>query len=484
MPRGSALLDPGGPPNGTEARGRDPNACHARGLRGARRRYADPVGETGTSQADGDGRPAVSDLQAASSPDGSDPRAGSLPPQGRDIAAQDGNGSLAGGPLESHDPLLAALQAENERLRVANRLLVDQLAAANTAQEILAKHLRVTAPLRRVQEARRMRAGERRRRATTRPAAQLDATSTAPPVAATARGSTSTALAITDDQAARHPLLARTRDWQAGGPLLPEPDLRPLSTGRAGRVLVVAHVYYPDLWPELADHILRIPGPVDLVLTLPQGRPEALADSIVAQFPDVRFEVVANRGRDMWPFVRVLELGLVGDHDAVLKLHTKASTHRIDGAAWRGRLLDSLCPSPDGIGLILELLRREPEVGMVAPAGAVLGREFWGSNGPMIDALAARAKVGAIDPERVWFPGGSMFWSRPAPLNRLRDVRLTLDDFEHEAVSLDGTTAHALERFVGALVADAGLTVIGADEVAGRLAEARAQDPSGGSHAG
>ncbi len=155
-------------------------------------------------------------------------------------------------------------------------------------------------------------------------------------------------------------------------------------------MLVVAHVYYPDLWPELAERILRIPGPVDLVLTLPEGRPEALADSIVAQFPDVRFEVVANRGRDMWPFVRVLELGLVGDHDAVLKLHTKASTHRIDGAAWRGRLLDSLCPSPEGIGLILELLRREPEVGMVAPAGAVLGREFWGSNGPMIDALAAR----------------------------------------------------------------------------------------------
>ena len=127
----------------------------------------------------------------------------------------------------------------------------------------------------------------------------------------------------------------------------------------------------------------------------------------------------------------------------MLKLHTKASVHRIDGDAWRDRLLDSLCPSPEGIGLILELLRRDPAVGMVAPAGSVLGREFWGSNGPMVDALAARTGIG-VDPERVWFPGGSMFWSRPGPLNRLRDARLTIEDFEHEAVSIDGTTAHAL----------------------------------------
>ena len=75
----------------------------------------------------------------------------------------------------------------------------------------------------------------------------------------------------------------------------------------------------------------------------------------------------------MWPFVRVLELGLVGDYDAVLKLHTKASVHRIDGDAWRDRLLDSLCPSRDGIGLMLTLLRRDPAVGMVAPAGRCWG---------------------------------------------------------------------------------------------------------------
>ncbi len=373
-------------------------------------------------------------------------------------------------PTSEEDPLVAALREENERLRAQNRLLIDQMAASRAAQDDLAKHLRVTAPLRRVQESLRHRAGGRRRGA-------AGDTRFAPPESVPPRPPS--ALLITDDQASRHPLLSRTRDWLASGSLLPESDVRPLRTGCAGRVLVVAHVFYPELWVPLAERIARIPEPVDLVVTLVEERSEALADSIVAQFPNVRFEVVPNRGRDMWPFVRILELGLVGDYDAVLKLHTKASVHRIDGAVWRDRLLDSLCPSPEGIELILELFRRDPDVGMVAPAGAVLGREFWGSNGPMVDALAARTGIG-VDPERVWFPGGSMFWSRPQPLNRLRDTRLTIEDFEHEAVSIDGTTAHALERFVGALVADARMSVIGADEVAGRLAAARARNGSGG----
>ncbi len=109
---------------------------------------------------------------------------------------------------------------------------------------------------------------------------------------------------------------------------------------------------------------------------------------------------------------------------------------------------------------------------MVAPAGAVLGREFWGANASLIDALAARTGI-PVDPASVWFPGGSMFWTRPGPLNRLRKAGLTMEDFEHESVFLDRTTAHAVERFLGALVVDSDQIVIGADEVAGKLARAR-----------
>jgi len=41
-----------------------------------------------------------------------------------------------------------------------------------------------------------------------------------------------------------------------------------------------------------------------------------------------------------------------------------------------------------------------------APRGGVLGCEFWESNGPMVEELAARTGIG-IDPDRV--PCGSIF---------------------------------------------------------------------------
>jgi hypothetical protein len=379
------------------------------------------------------------------------------------------------------DPLVAALRMENALLLETNKDLARQLSAARAAQAEVAGLMRLTAPLRRVQEMARLRKQERRRRS--EPAAppavgsqSLELTPGPGPQIAVGQAAITRSghmpTVISDAQAARYPLMARTREWMAGRPIS-APDIQPLRRGRSGRVLVIAHVFYPEIWPELAVRIERIPAPYDVVVTLVEGHSAGLVDRIVAQFPNVVIETLPNRGRDMWPLVHVAELGLIGDYDAVLKLHTKRSVHRLDGDAWRERLLDALCPTPEGIGLILELMRRDPEVGMIAPAGAVLGQEFWGGNGPLIDALAARSGI-PVDPASVWFPGGSMFWSRPAPLNRLRKAGLTMDDFEHEVVTLDCTTAHALERFFGALVADAGETVIGTDEVAGRLARARA----------
>ncbi len=384
-------------------------------------------------------------------------------------------------PPPTEDPLVAALRMENAKLLESNRRLANQLSAAQAAQAEFTMFLRLTSPLRRIQEKARLRKERRRRRR----AIDLSVQPGPDPVVrahtrervdrpagpATVTSQAHAAPVITDAQASRYPLLDRTREWMSGQQIA-YPDIQPLRRGCSGRVLVIAHVYYPEIWPELADRIKRIPVPHDIVVTLVDGHSAGLVDEIVSDFPRAVIETQPNQGRDIWPLVHVAELGLIGDYDAVLKLHTKRSPHRLDGDAWRERLLDGLCPSPEGIELILDLLRRDTRVGMVAPAGAVLGREFWGANAPLIDALAARTGI-PVDPEAVWFPGGSMFWSRPGPLNRLRKAGLTIDDFEHDSVSVDRTTAHAVERFLGALVVDADQIVIGADEVAGRLAQAR-----------
>jgi lipopolysaccharide biosynthesis protein len=228
------------------------------------------------------------------------------------------------------------------------------------------------------------------------------------------------------------------------------------------RVLAVAHVYYPELWDELAAGIELVPGHVDVVVTLVEGRAEHLADPIRARFPGADVRVLPNQGRDVWPFLQVLDR--VPGHDAVLKVHTKRSPHMRNGDSWRRELLDGLVGSTVRIEAILGLLAADQRIGMVVPARNVLGREFLGANRPRLEALARKGGR-AFDADALWFPAGSMFWSRPEVLLPLADLGLTAADFGPETGAVDGTLAHAVERYLGVLSASQGLAVIESPDV-------------------
>lgn len=233
-------------------------------------------------------------------------------------------------------------------------------------------------------------------------------------------------------------------------------------SGSAWRVLVIVHVFYPELWDELAAGIGRIPGDVDVVVTLVRGRADQLADPVRARFPGADVRVVPNAGRDVLPLLEVLDR--VPGHDAVLKVHTKRSPHMRNGDAWRRELLDGLVGSTGQVQRILGLLATDGRIGVVAPADNVLGREFLGPNRDRVRALAQRGDR-TFDTGRLWFPAGSMFWSRPEVLLPLADLRLTAEDFGPESGAVDGTLAHAVERYLGVLAASQGLAVIESPDV-------------------
>jgi len=165
-------------------------------------------------------------------------------------------------------------------------------------------------------------------------------------------------------------------------------------------------------------------------------------------------------------------MGVFEGYDAVLKVHTKRSVHRLDGDRWRIELLDGVLPSPEGIRRIVELFRQDRDVGLVVPTGHVKGPETWGSDQELVEALAARVPF-AFDPDRLSYPAGSMYWARPWLLQRLADLELGSEHFEPEADHLDGSTAHAIERFVGVLADAAGLGIVETDDVPSRLHRAR-----------
>jgi lipopolysaccharide biosynthesis protein len=174
----------------------------------------------------------------------------------------------------------------------------------------------------------------------------------------------------------------------------------------------------------------------------------------------------------MASLVELAGAGVLDGYDAILKVHTKRSPHRHDGDAWRVALLDGLMPSPEGIRRIVELLRCDDSVGLVVPRGHLSGPETWGSNLPLVEALAARIPF-AFDPDQLRYPAGSMYWARPWVLRRLADLELGREHFEPEGGHVDGSTAHGLERFIGVAAQASGLELVDADDVASRLHRVR-----------
>jgi lipopolysaccharide biosynthesis protein len=254
------------------------------------------------------------------------------------------------------------------------------------------------------------------------------------------------------------------RPPEADGPLT-RPEGEP-------RILVVAHVHYPELWADIDDRLVRMPEDFDLIVTVTEGSAEAAIPRIMSRHPKARIEVVPNKGRDWAPLVRLANKGLLSGYDAVAKVHTKKSEHRIDGDGWRLSLLDGVFESPDQIRKTIDLLKEDRSVGLVVPTGHIAGTEHWGSNQGIVEALAYRLPM-AFDPDELHFPAGSMFWCRPWLLERLADLDINDEHFEPEAGHYDATTAHALERLIGIYSTVAGMDTVEAMDVGSRLKEYR-----------
>jgi len=271
----------------------------------------------------------------------------------------------------------------------------------------------------------------------------------------------------------RHPDVGASLGQLNRVPLAPLPPSAP-------RILVLAHVHYPELWGDIDERLGRIHEPFDLLVTVTAGTAESIIPTIARRYRTAHIEIVPNRGRDWAPLVHVVNSGLLGDYTAVAKVHTKKSEHRIDGDSWRLDLLDGVFESPEAIDRIVDLLDADRSVGIVLPTGHVTGTEHWGSDLGIVEALASRLPM-AFDPETLQFAGGSMFWCRPWLLQRLADLNLTAEDFELEGGQYDGTTAHALERFVGVMCEVAGMDLVEAMDVSGRLRDvkrSRSTDPA------
>ena len=218
--------------------------------------------------------------------------------------------------------------------------------------------------------------------------------------------------------------------------------LWPSAPAPAGASAIIAHVYYPELLPEILACRALMPGRADLHITTTPDRAGSVRRALGRE--DAAVHIAPNRGRDIAPFLGLLNSGALDAYDAVLKLHTKSSPHLLDGSLRRKLLFQTLCGERRAVSRTLALFA-DPATGMVGWGACFRATpRYWFANEARVRALGQRMGAG----EAVW-PGffeGSMFWFRPAAFERLRALALTPEDFEPEAGQLDGAMHHAIER--------------------------------------
>ena len=231
------------------------------------------------------------------------------------------------------------------------------------------------------------------------------------------------------------------------------------SSSPRGRIAVVVHVYYPDLWSELSSAISTIDEPFDLFVTLVANRADTLRPKIVETWPFAHVLTVDNHGRDILPLLSLTRTGVLFRYALVCKLHTKRSDWHEDGEAWRRELIDGVLGSTVLVRTILGAFDTQPDLGMVVADGHMYsGPERWEGNREHLIRLFAYLKMDESEFEKP-FAGGSIFWIRPALLRLVSDLPFEPDEFEPEPLGSDGNLVHAIERLISLACYEAGMTI-------------------------
>jgi hypothetical protein len=221
------------------------------------------------------------------------------------------------------------------------------------------------------------------------------------------------------------------------------------------KIAVVVHLHYLDLWPEIETVLAGWTIPFKLFLTVTSDDPD-LTGRVEKTFPGGSVRQVENRGRDVRPFLLLLEEGQFDSFDLLCKIHGKRSQGGgrlpIFGDLWRrAAFLDLIASDGQVRGIVSQF--NDASVGLVGPrrfrakSDSQLADPI-GVNRETVETLANR--MGApLAGKPLDFFKGTMFWARPEALAPLRRLGLAGDSFPPETGQVDGALEHAVERLFG-----------------------------------
>lgn len=223
---------------------------------------------------------------------------------------------------------------------------------------------------------------------------------------------------------------------------------------RTNDFAIVLHLHYTEIWPEILE-LFKDAG-VDRYDVYVTATSLDAIRLVKQDLPHAQTMLVENRGRDVLPFLHVLDHIEPMNYTSVCKVHGKRSIYRSDGDKLRDGLYQALLGSKNTVDRIATAFSKNKSLGMVIPQGSCLKHTDTsiGCNKDNVDIISDKLGIPFF---RDVFPAGSMFWFRPSALKPLLKVQPEM--FELELGNSDGTTAHAIERLFSNVTKSAGFDV-------------------------
>lgn len=227
------------------------------------------------------------------------------------------------------------------------------------------------------------------------------------------------------------------------------------------KLAVVIHAFYLDILEEIIAELKSITScHIKLFVTTPICNENNALTLLNESGLSYQLLPLDNRGRDVLPFIKIMDFVIDQDYDYLVKVHTKRSKHREDGDKWRNDLYSKLI-TPAAINNAMHIFQNQPKVGVIGPEGHIVPMNFyWGSNAENVEKITYRMGYKLDDIREFNFVAGTMFFARVNAIKSLISLRLTDEDFDIEAGQIDGTIAHAIERVISVSAHAAGLTLI------------------------
>lgn len=217
------------------------------------------------------------------------------------------------------------------------------------------------------------------------------------------------------------------------------------------RIAVQVHAFYPDLIGDICEKLSNFPYKYDLYVTTTEKYKKTYLEDYLREHSTASkwiVEVVENRGRDVFPFLKQLQ-PVIADYDYFCHIHTKRSLLYDIGNQWRDYLYENLLGSTEQIQKILYSFEQNPTVGLIFPEipEYVLPHIDWGSNKPFAETLMEHMHLESFFlPDNIIFPAGTMFWARTKAVTNIFQIDYTALDIPEEQGQTDGTIMHAVER--------------------------------------